>query len=62
LGATQFNLDNVLVANIQSFGGCDSTAHQMRCTDNQSLCNGAPWNDYVRFWVDELPNGDVGDI
>jgi len=60
--ATQFNLHNVPVANIQSLGGCDSTAHRLLCTDNKSFRNAEPQNDLVWFWVDEPPKGDVGDL
>jgi hypothetical protein len=60
--ATQFNLHNVPVANFQSFGGCDSTAHKLRCTDDQSFRNAEPRNDFVWFRVDEPPKGDVGDL
>ena len=60
--ATQFNLLDVTVANFQSFGGCDSTAHKLRCTDDQSFRNAEPRNDFVWFRVDEPPKGDVGDL
>jgi len=60
--ATQFNLLNVLVANFQSFSGCDSTAHNWCCTDNQSFHNAEPRNDFVWFRVNELLKGDVGDL
>jgi len=59
---TQFNLVDVRVANFQSFGGCDSTAHKSRCTDDESFRNGEPWNDFVWFRVDEPLKGEVGDL
>jgi len=60
--ATLFNLLDVLVANSQSLGGCDSTAHELRCTDHQSFRNAEPRNNFVRFRVDEPPKGGVGDL
>ena len=54
--ATEFNLLDVLMANCQSFGCCDSTAHMLHCTDNQVFRNANPRNDFLSFWVDECPN------
>jgi len=59
---TQFNLLFVPVANFQSFRSRDSTAHKLRCTDDQSFHNAEPRNDFVWFWVEEPPKGDVGDL
>jgi len=60
--ATQFDLLNVPVANLQSFGGCDSTAHKLRWTDDKSFHNAQPRHDCVWFQVVEPPKGDVGDL
>jgi len=59
---TQFNLLDVPVGNFQSFGGCDSTAQKLRCTDDQSFRSAEPWNDCLWFRVDKPPKGDVGDL
>jgi len=60
--ATQFNLLDIPVANFQSFGGCDSTAHELRCTDDLSFHNAARRNNIVCFEIDEPPKSDVGDL
>jgi len=60
--ATQFNLLDFPVANIQSFGGCDFTAHKLPSMDDQSFPNAEPQNDFVWFRLDESPKGDVGDL
>jgi len=60
--ATQFNLLDVPVANFQTIGSRDSTSHRLRCTDDQSFCNAEPRNNFVWFWVDEPPKGNVGDL
>jgi hypothetical protein len=62
MSATQCFLLDVPVANFQSFGGCDSTAHMLGCTDYQSFRNAEPRNDFVWFRVDEPPKCDVGDL
>lgn len=50
------------MAPLKSFGGCDYTAHLLRCTDEESFCNAEPLNDIVWFRVDEQPQGEVVDL
>ena len=59
---TQYNLFDIPVANLQSFGSCDSTAHKLCCTDDQSFHDAYPPNDSVWFWIDEPLKRDVGDL
>jgi len=60
--ASQFHLLDVPVANFQSIGSCDYTAHKLRSADDQSFRNVEPRNNFVWFCVDEPPRGDVGDL
>jgi hypothetical protein len=62
MGGTEFNLLDVPVANFQSFSGCDSTAHTVCCTDNQSFHNTERSNDFVLFCVDTPLTGDIADL
>jgi hypothetical protein len=60
--ATQFNLLDVPVSNLQSFRVCNSTHHKLHCTNDQLFGNNASRNDFRLFQVDEPPKGDVWDL
>jgi len=60
--ATKFNLHDVPKDIFQSFGERNSTAHKLRCTDDQSFGNADAQNDIVWLLIDKPPKGDVGDL
>jgi len=60
--ATQLKLLDVPVANFQSFGGCDVTAHKLRCTDDQVFGNNEPLTNVMWVRMDEPPEYDVSDV
>jgi len=59
--ATEFDLLYVPVVNFQSSGGADSTAPELNRIDDQSFRNTELWNDFLWFWIEAPPKGDVGD-
>jgi len=62
MSATQFNLQDVPVANLKSLGSWDSTAQRLYSTNKYTIYTVYLLNQFEWFWVEEPLKGTIEDV